>query len=257
VWSLRGWRRRRVLARSTLDDALWAGALEALPVLDRLSPADIARLRDLAVLFMHEKAFEGGNGFVIDDRARLVIALQACLPLLNLGLDWLDGWVSVIVYPDEFIPEHEYVDEAGVVHVSRHPLSGESWHRGPLILSWADVEHAGRLDGYNVVIHEVAHKLDALNGETNGHPPLHRDMHLSAWAHAFSAAYDGFCRRVDGGAHTEIDPYAAESPAEFFAVLSEAFFEIPEVLLGLYPDVYGQLRAFYRQDPAAGPAVRP
>jgi hypothetical protein len=257
MWSLREWRRRRVLARSGLDDALWASSLHALPVLDRLPATDIARLRDLAVLFMHEKAFEGGNGFAVDEEVRLTIALQACLPLLNLGLDWLDGWVSVIVYPDEFIPEREYVDEAGVVHVSRHPLSGESWHRGPMILSWADVEHAGRLDGYNVVIHETAHKLDALNGETNGHPPLHRDMRVAAWAGAFAAAYDDFCARVDAGEHTVIDPYAAESPAEFFAVLSEAFFEIPQALAELYPEVYGQLRAFYRQDPATGPEARP
>jgi MtfA peptidase len=119
------------------------------------------------------------------------------------------------------------------------------------VLSWADVARSGEEDGVNVVIHEFAHKLDMLNGDANGFPPLHKGMDREAWSLAFEAAYSDFCNRVDAGEYTDIDPYASESPGEFFAVLSEAFFEIPEVVHASYPTVYDQLRQFYRQDPLA------
>ena len=128
--------------------------------------------------------------------------------------------------------------------------AGQAWLNGPVILSWADVENAGDADGMNVVIHEFAHKLDMLNGDANGFPPLHRGMSREAWSTAFTAAYEDLCRRVDAGEDTEVDPYATESPAEFFAVISESFFEIPDLLRTVYPDVYAQLALFYRQDPA-------
>lgn len=128
-------------------------------------------------------------------------------------------------------------------------MSGEAWEQGPVILSWADVEAGHQRDGFNVVIHELAHKLDMLDGSANGHPPLHAGMSDSRWARVFTNAYRDMVRRVDGGEDTTLDPYATESPAEFFAVVSEAFFELPRLLADEYPDVYGHLRDFYRQDP--------
>ena len=136
-----------------------------------------------------------------------------------------------------------------LVHTDRTPRTGEAWLQGPLILSWADVAPAA--DGVNVVIHEFAHKLDMLNGDANGYPPLHKGMSREAWTHAFTAAYEDFCRRADAREDMPIDDYAAESPAEFFAVMSEAFFEIPRAVMASYSEVYAQLAAFYRQDPAA------
>ena len=130
-------------------------------------------------------------------------------------------------------------------------MTGESWERGPVILSWADAQEGGRGTGYNVVIHEFAHKLDMLNGEANGFPPLHAEMNREQWSSAFSEAYEAFCRRVDRDCELEIDEYAAESPAEFFAVMSEAFFESPQTVRKSFPAVYAQLAQFYRQDPAA------
>ena len=141
-------------------------------------------------------------------------------------------------------------DEYGVVHESHEPHAGEAWLQGPVILSWAEVAQM-RDDGVNVVIHEFAHKLDMLNGDANGYPPLHSDMDRNRWSGIFSAAYDDFCDRVDREQPTAIDPYAAESPGEFFAVVSEAFFELPETVRESYPEVYKQLVAFYRQDPYA------
>ncbi len=202
-------------------------------------------------LFLDRKRFAPAHGLALTSAMRYAVAAQACLLILNLDFDYYEGWNEIIVYPDEFVPRHEYVDEAGVVHVNRHPMAGEAWQSGPVILSWADTQTSYADDGVNVVIHEFAHKLDMLNGEPNGYPPLHKGMSRSAWAEAFGTAYDDFCRRVDSGEDTGIDPYASESPGEFFAVLSEVFFEAPHALKRDYTLVYDQLSAFYRQDPAA------
>ena len=148
--------------------------------------------------------------------------------------------------PAEFVPRHQYVDESGVVHQGDQSYAGEAWLQGPVILSWADIAASEYPDGVNVVIHEFAHKLDMLNGQANGFPPLHRGMSREAWSQIFSSAYEDFCARVDHDEDTVIDPYASESPGEFFAVLSEVFFELPEVVQDEYPQVYEQLAQFYR-----------
>jgi MtfA peptidase len=248
---LKQWRRERILSRSTLDEGLWRVVTDRYAFMRALSGEEIARLRERTVLFLHDKAIEGAAGLTVRDDMRLCIAAQACMLILNLDLDYYRGWMEVIVYPDEFVAEYDYVDEDGVAHHVREPMSGESWLEGPVILSWADAEQAGSESGYNVVIHEFAHKLDMLNGDANGFPPLHREMSREEWTRVFGAAYDDFCRRVESRDEMRIDSYAAESPAEFFAVLSEAFFEIPLVVAGEFPGVYRQLAAFYRQDPAA------
>lgn len=251
VFGLKTWRRRRALARAELTPPQWQAALARLPIVQRLTPEERERLRELTILFLDEKTFSPAAGYAVTDEARLYIAIQACLPILHLGLDYYAGWSSIIVYPDEFMPEREYTDEAGVVHMTRHPMMGESWLQGPLLLSAADALHVDADDGINVVIHECAHKLDMLNGDANGFPPLHADMRIDDWTRDWSAAYADFCRRVDAGEDTLLDPYGAENPGEFFAVLSEAFFETPRDLQASYPAVYDQLTAFYRQNPAA------
>jgi Mlc titration factor MtfA (ptsG expression regulator) len=251
----RRWRRTRVLKQGELDPVLWQATVERYPFIVELTEDELERLRDLVILFLHEKPVHGAGGMRVRDEVRVAIAAQACILILNLGLDYYRGWVEVIVYPDEFVAEYEFVDEAGVAHHVEAAMTGESWERGPVILSWADAQEAGRGHGYNVVIHEFAHKLDMLNGEPNGLPPLHADMERSRWADAFGAAYEDFCRKVDAGERVRIDEYAAESPAEFFAVMSEAFFESPLTVRAVYPDVYAQLSRFYRQDPAARAVV--
>lgn len=249
---LRRWRRERYLRHARLDPAQWQRALTDLPLVGRLSPDERARLQQLVLLFLHEKSLEGAQGFDVDADTALCIAIQACLPILNLGIDWLDGWVSVVVHPDEFLVDHEAQDEAGVVHRVREARSGEAWERGPLVLSASDVAAGGALDGYNVVVHEIAHKLDSLNGAPDGFPPLHRDMPGRAWTEAFTHAFEALNRQLDAGEEPALDPYAAEAPEEFFAVTSEYFFELPDLLNEAFPAVYRQLAAFYRQDPLAG-----
>jgi MtfA peptidase len=246
----KSWRRAGILRRSTLDAMLWSRVCAQLPMLVGLDNGALRRLREAAVLFLHAKQISGAAGLTIDDEVRYHIAAQACLLVLELDVEHYAGWTEVIVYPDEFVPRREHVDEAGVVHVSRHPLAGEAWPHGPVILSWADARSSVVNDGANVVIHEFAHKLDMRNGEANGMPPLHKGMARAAWARAFAAAYENFCARVDADEDTPIDPYASESPAEFFAVLSEVFFETPVVLKQCYPAVYEQMSLFYKQDPS-------
>jgi len=244
----RTWRRKRALRRIVLDEALWQHVTRSLPFLRGLTDVDEQRLKDYAVLFLDEKQMHGARGFVLTDAVRLSIAVQACLPVLNLGLDAYRGWVGIVIYPGEFKVRREETDASGVVHEYDDALSGEAWHGGPVILSWQDV--ALGTAGYNVVIHEFAHKLHMSRGDMDDFPPPHADMEREQWLTAWDTAYDKFCAQVDRGMDTVIDPYASEQPAEFFAVLSEAFFTLPQTVRSIYPALYAQLTLFYKQDPA-------
>lgn len=248
---LRRQRQQRILARAQLDSEQWRQTLDALPVLAGLSADELRRLQELALLFLHDKTLEPVGEFELNDAMRLRIGCLAALPILNLGLSWYRNWYSVVVYPTGFRARRHHIDDAEVVHEYQEELVGEAWEQGPVLLSWEDVEEAGQGHGFNVVIHELAHKLDMLTGHPNGLPPLHRNMQVEAWSAAFGAAYADMQRHLELGVETAIDPYAAEDPAEFFAVLTESFFELPHIVEATYPAVYGQLRAFYRQDPLA------
>ena len=183
----------------------------------------------------------------------LIIALQACLPILHFSIGVYGGWTSVIIYPSGFAPQRKVTDEYGVTHNMQSNLSGEAWLRGPVVLSWDETEHAGIIDGSNLVIHEFAHKLDMQNGVANGFPLLHTDMSPTLWAEAFSTGYDDFTHKCSNGKPRAmgINCYGASSPAEYFAVLSEVFFERPDVLRQHYAAIYEQLRQYYRQDTLA------
>lgn len=223
-----------------------------MPVLKGLTVAERVRLRELTTLFLHEKDFFGAHDMSVTQGMALHIAVQACLLILNLDPDLYKGWTSIILYPDTFVVPREETDEAGVVHSSRHALAGEAWEIGPLVLSWADAAPgvAPHGPGTNVVIHEFAHKLDMETGNANGLPLLHRGMDIDSWSADFSAAYNQLREAVERGQETLVDPYAAEDPAEFFAVVSEYFFETPALLREQFPRVYRQLEGYYRQDPA-------
>ncbi|HOW62009.1 MAG TPA: zinc-dependent peptidase [Candidatus Contendobacter sp.] len=245
------WRRRRRLEHARLPEAEWRATVAYVPALAGLTPVELERLHDLTTLFLAEKALDLAGGLELTPEMGPLIAVQACLPILNLGLDYYQDWRAVILYPEGFLAHHEYTDANGLVHSVHRPLIGEAWERGPVILSWADIVDTLDQPGLNVVIHEMAHKLDMLTGAVNGLPPLHRGMTAQHWSRAFTAAYDHLGRQVERGRPTALDPYAADSPAEFFAVASEAFFETPAVIADAYPAVYIQMRAFYRQDPLA------
>ena len=235
--------------RPAVTDEVWRALRESLPIVAILPEPDAEKLRELTNSFLRTKSLEGAGGFELELETQVVVAAQACVPILELGMDAYSGWRSVVVYSGGFVSRGTSVDEMGVEHEWEEPRSGESWFQGPVVLSWEDVAASGRLEGYNVVIHEMAHKLDMLNGDANGFPPLHEEMDGARWYRVFNEAFEDLCARVGAGEETEIDDYATEGPDEFFAVTSEYFFELPEVLDECYPEVYAELRAFYRQDP--------
>ena len=254
---LRQRRNARYVTAHPLPEALWANAL-SLPALSHLDPADHARLRPKVQLLLRDKSFYGAHGFAITQWMRLRIATEACLPTLNIDADCYAGFHTIVVYETAFIARHRHEDDIGVVHESNEEMSGESWDRGPVILSWQDIETSAA-DGNNLVLHEFAHKLDLGAGDMNGCPPLRSGMTGAAWRAAFAAAYAHLCRAADAGRATGLDAYAAEDPAEFFAVAVEAFFMQPRRLLAHYPDVYAQLLQWLAQDPynPGGPSPTP
>lgn len=239
----------RIIKNSTISQQQWDEAYKVLPLLKGLSEEDDKSLKELCLLFMHDKTFEGAQGFEITPHVLLVISLQACLPVLKLGLDCYRSFSTIIVYPAGFKTNRKVMDENGIVDYDRKPMLGESWLQGPVILSWSDAEKGGEIDGSNLVIHEFAHKLDMQNGVANGFPPLHRGMKLKDWVDGFSKAFEHFDKKCNGSHLYGIDCYAATSPAEFFSVFSEVFFERPGRIKKHFPEVYRLLELYYRQTP--------
>ena len=246
-----GWWLRRREAFPARE--VWQRVCAGLPALAHLDAGVQRRLVQVARRFLQAKAVTGAGGQEITDEVRSVIGAQAALLILNLDLGYYDTFHEIIVYPDTFLVEHEETDETGVVHRYRRPLSGEAWTQGPVILSWADARpDVPRAPGQNVVIHEFAHKLDMADGAANGRPPLHRGVDPEAWSREFTAAWNRLQHEWNQEEWGWLDLYALDSPAEFFSVASEYFFQSPDVLRERLPGVYVQLRDFYRQDPAAG-----
>ena len=248
---VREWLLRRKTDKIKVTPQEWAQVEKRLPFLNRLAAKDHLRLRQLALQFLAEKQMSGARGLLLRPDMQLSIALQACLPVLELGLEWYRGWIGIVVYPGDFVIPRQEMDELGVVHEFDDAVLGEAWPGGPVLLSW--FEHSEDIAGINVVIHEFAHKLDMRNGWADGMPPLHEGMSTQVWSKVFGSAFEDFRRRVENSERddvaTVLDPYAAEAPAEFFAVMSEAFFETPSLLMSEYPEVFEQLQRFYRQDP--------
>ncbi len=242
---------RYILIRHAIPHDLWEEATEQVTVFGGLSAVEKAHLRELATLFLYEKHFSGAQGVEVTPDMRVLVASQACLLILTLGMEYFDGWREVVIYPGAFRVSRDQMDEQGIVHHEDRALSGESWSRGPVILSWDDIqqERLGNHPGRNVILHEFSHKLDMLNGKANGMPPLHSGMDRHQWTLAFSEAYRQLQNSLEHHHRPCINPYAATNPAEFFAVVCEYFFSAPEILEQNCPDVYRQLRLYYRQDP--------
>lgn len=262
---------RREASPDVLDDATWHTAMQCLPVLAHLDADARRRLNDLARDFLRRKAMSGARGFEVTDAVRASVALQACLPVLELGLRAYDDFVEIVVYPSLFRVSRRQTDPAGVVHESDDWLAGEAIDGGPVVLSWADVDpHGESADLANVVIHEFVHKIDLLDGEADGLPPLPAAQR-HGWERDLLAAYDDFCERLEAVeraiprhidpeseaadpwyATLPMDPYAATDPAEFFAVSGEVFFLDPAALQHHYPAWFSRLKSFFRQDPLSG-----
>jgi MtfA peptidase len=252
--SLRKRREARALQRRAISEELWQSCIAELPFLAVRPAEQQERLRRMASLFLDRKEFAGAQGFVVSDPIAVAVAVQACLPVLELGLDQYDGFVGIVMHADTVVASREVMDEDGIVHAYNEELAGEAMEGGPLMLSWADVLPAEGDDApptaYNVVIHEFAHVLDMRDGQADGIPLLASSAERKAWGEVLMAEYDRFCERVVCGYDTVLDPYGAEGPDEFFAVSSEAFFVTPQALKEEQPAWYRLLASFYKQDPA-------
>jgi hypothetical protein len=251
AWSAR--REQRAVERRPIPDDLWKRTLVRYPFLRRRAPEDAAALRRLASLFLDRKEFHAAGGLRLGNDIVVAIAAQACLPVLRLGLARYDGFVGIVVHPDQVVAKREVADDDGVVHAYDEVLAGEAMEGGPVMLSWRDVRAAGRgaAAGYNVVIHEFAHVLDMADGVADGVPLLPPDLPAAEWQATLAREYEAFVQRVEAGEDTALDPYGGQSPDEFFAVASESFFVAPQAMKAEHPALYGVFVRFYRQDPAA------
>lgn len=251
-----GWREARALRRHAIPEGLWQAVLAAYPFIAARSPDDRAALRTLASRFLSRKEFHGAHGLVVTDEMAVAIASQACLPILKLGIQAYDGFVGIVVHPDEVVAPREVMDEDGVVHEYDEVLSGEAMGGGPVMLAWADVLAAGETAdlAYNVVIHEFAHVLDMADGEADGVPMLPGGAAArDAWIECIDAEYERFAARIDSGDDdTVLDPYGAEGVEEFFAVAVEAFFVAPVPMRREHPTLYALFARYFQQDPATG-----
>ena len=246
--SLSDWFGSLLTPTPRITDTAWSDLLGRSHLFDALDADDRIALRALCERFLHKKTFSAAGGHVLDADQCLAIAALACLPVLHLGFEWLSGWREVIVYPGEFRVRREHHDEhSGVVTEGEEDLIGEAWERGPLVLSWADVatDLAQPFDGFNVVVHEIAHKLDLLDGAMNGVPRLPPAIARREWIATMQAGYDRLARAVARGRDTFIDPYAGESADEYFAVVSELHFSDPVGFAGAEPAVAALLARYY------------
>lgn len=270
----KSWRRDRrqariesITQRRKIDDALWQATLAALPFIASESAQDVARLRVLASLFLDGKEFSGAQGFVVTDAQAVMVAAQACLPLLHiappdrpdLALAWYDGFVGIVLHAGEVRARREWVDEDGIAHHGTEALTGEMVEGGPLMLSWSDVQAAGELaqEAYNVVIHEFIHVMDVRDGLADGCPPMPTDRRRQ-WLVTLQAEYERFCEANEawqrfGNMSTSpgqqaplLDPYGSTSIDEFFAVAAEAYFVQRDSFANDYPKLSKQFDEFFK-----------
>lgn len=248
---------------------LWEATLQAAPYLATLDPQERAQLLQRAAWLLASKTINGAQGLSIDNQIRLTIAAQACLPILHLPVELYAGWDEIIVYPSGFLIPRQDADAIGVVHEYMEEAAGQAWDGGPVLLSWDDTVAPGS-PGFNVVIHEFAHKLDLYAGDADGTPWLeaHAGLAPRRWREILTEALEALRVQLDEIEATlppdldpdspeadawyetlPLDPYAATDEAEFFAVSSEAFFVDPWRLAQAMPAWYEQLSRYYRQDP--------
>lgn len=243
-------RRKKLLAEPFPQE--WLESLESnVPVYAYLSDPDQSKLRDDLRILVAEKDWVGCGGLEMTDEIKVTIAAQASLLLLGLKDDYFPNVLSVLVYPDSYRSQGGY-GEDGLMHTGTENL-GEAWYRGPVILSWEEVRIGGSdyKDGRNVVLHEFAHQLDFSDGEINGTPPLATDDMYRRWREIMTPEYEQLVQDAETGGYTVLDYYGATNAAEFFAVITECFFERAEDMRRGHPEMYQLLCDYYHQDPAA------
>ena len=245
------WRRRRIARRPF--PAAWRDIMRRrVPLAHELPAAQQLLLKKRIQVLLAEVPFVGCAGLEVSDEMRVTIAAQAAFLLLGRGGSF-GNLREVLVYPGHFVVPRSEVGAGGVVHEARDVLAGQSWQRGQVIVAWDAVRDgaADPHDGANVVLHEFAHQLDQDTGAANGAPYVGRAALQQAWARVMNQEFVALRARLARAEPSLIEPYAATSPAEFFAVTTELFFERPGALAAERPELYEQLKRCYRLDPAS------
>jgi Mlc titration factor MtfA (ptsG expression regulator) len=251
------WRRRQLKRRRF--PPLWSALIEAnLPLYLHLAPEQRQRLQGHIQVFLAEKQFIGCNGLQVTEEMKLIIAAIACLLLLNERSRYFPRLRSILVYPSAYLVQETVAVGSYVVEERQVARLGESWTTDQVVLSWEQVKHdtSNWTDGHNVVLHEFAHQLDQEDGKAEGVPLLPRNSDYEIWTKVMTEAYRQLSREVERGVMTVMDSYGATNPAEFFAVVTETFFEKPHQLLKKHPGVYEQLQRYYQLDPAQWGSIR-
>ncbi len=232
----------------------WLAFIEKnVPIYNRLPQVDREELQGHIQVFLDEKYFEGCGGLELTDEIKVTIAAQACVLLLHRETDYYPRLITVLVYPDAYVAKSLEPIGGGVVEEGESVRLGEAWKSGVAVLSWHDVSRgtADIHDGQNVVLHEFAHLLDFEDDSADGVPILEQRSHYVTWARVLSDEFDQLRRDTELGRSHVLDQYGATNPAEFFAVATESFFEKPIRLRRKHPDLYEELKRYYRQDPAS------
>ena len=249
--------RRELLAQPF--PVAWTGYLASNVALYRtLTSREQARLGDIARILVAEKSWEGCGGLALTEEMLVTIAAQAALLVLGFDDEYFPNVETILVYPQGFLVTVRRPGVGGVIAEQTVPYAGEAAQRGPVVISWADALHGGRApgDGHNVVLHEFAHKLDMRDGAADGAPYLRDAAQIETWSRVMSAEYQGLVAATLAGEPALLDAYGTTNAAEFFAVATECFFELPRRMSGEHPELYGVLSGYYRQDPAARAEVR-
>lgn len=245
-------RRREALRREPLTESEHAILTRNVPYAAKLDDEERQELEELMKVFLHEKSFEGCGGLDLTDEIKITIAAQACLLLLHRDTDIYPGVDSILVYPSAYVAPHTSYD-GGIVIEGQQTRLGQTSRSGAVVLAWDHVKAGARNteDGQNVVLHEFAHQLDGEGGAMDGVPKLPEWSQYRSWADVLGAEYKELTEKMHAGRRTVIDEYGATNPAEFFAVITETFFERGPAMKQDHPELYDELVAFYRQDPAA------
>ncbi len=254
-------RRRARVAAKPFPEAWDAILRKDFPLWCVLPEEDRRELRRHILIFLDEKSFEGCAGLAITDEMRVLIAAQACVLLLGSSdkASYYPTVSSILIYPHAYVASNTRTGPDGVVRQQGGVRLGEMamgvtsrLSGGPVVLAWDHVR-AGASDMHdarNVVFHEFAHALDAQSGSVNGAPPLPARAMYRPWARVLGRSYQQLIEDIEHHHRHLIDAYGASNPAEFFAVVTETFFERPVSLKAQFPELYALLSAYYRQDPA-------
>jgi len=245
------WRRNRIANQQFPEE--WLRIIETnVPFYNNLPPEDKTELQRHILIFIAEKRFEGCGKLMITDEIKITIAAQACMLLLHRKTNYYPGLASILVYPSAFIASRTKNLPSGVVAEAPQVLLGESWHRGSVVLSWDDIKHdvADINNGHNIVFHEFAHQIDSSGGKGDSTAVLKKRSSYIAWARVLQKDYEKLRHAKTQHHPTFLNKYGATNPAEFFAVVTEFFFEKPKELKEIHPELYNELKRFYQQDPA-------